>query len=162
MGAIATSSSGTVRVLDDDLIRSARVTEAQLERVTANERAELERREHLYRGDRPFPDIAGKTVILVDDGLATGATMRAAVAALRQESPGRIVVAVPVAALETCNAFRDIADETICAETPEPFTAVGQWYENFSPTTDEEVHELLERARAAAPRTSSGTATAST
>jgi predicted phosphoribosyltransferase len=162
MGAIATSSSGTVRVLDDDLIRAARVTEAQLERVTANERAELERREHLYRGDRPFPDIAGKTVILVDDGLATGATMRAAVAALRQESPGRIVVAVPVAALETCNAFRDIADETICAETPEPFTAVGQWYENFSPTTDEEVHELLERARAAAPRTSSGTATAST
>ena len=117
--------------------------------MTANERAELERREHLYRGDRPFPDVAGKTVIIVDDGLATGSTMRAAVAALRQEKPGRIVVAVPVAALETCNAFRDIADEIICAETPEPFTAVGQWYENFSPTTDDEVHELLARARAA-------------
>ena len=149
MGAIAASSSGTVRVLDEDMLRSARVTEAELERVTASERTELARREHLYRGDRPFPDLTGKTVILVDDGLATGSTMRAAVAALRQESPGRIVVAVPVAAPETCNAFRDIADETICAETPEPFTAVGQWYSNFSPTTDEEVHELLERARAA-------------
>jgi putative phosphoribosyl transferase len=153
MGAIATSSSGTVRVLDEDLIRDARVTEAQLERVTANERAELERREHLYRGDRAFPDVAGKTVILVDDGLATGSTMRAAVAALRQESPGRIVVAVPVAASETCDALHDIADEIICAETPEPFTAVGQWYENFSPTTDEEVHGLLERARTATAST---------
>jgi predicted phosphoribosyltransferase len=149
MGAIAESDSGTVRVLDHDLLRTARVTEAELERVTENERAELARREHLYRGDRPFPDVTGKTVILVDDGLATGSTMRAAVAALRQEKPGRIVVAVPVAALETCNAFRDIADEIICAETPEPFTAVGQWYENFSPTTDDEVHELLERARTA-------------
>jgi putative phosphoribosyl transferase len=162
MGAIAASSSGTVRVLDHDLLRVSRVTEAELERVTANERAELERREHLYRGDRPFPDVTEKTVILVDDGLATGSTMHAAVAALRHESPGRIVVAVPVAALETCNAFRDIADEIICAETPEQFTAVGQWYENFSPTTDEEVRELLERARAATSSTGSGTATAST
>ena len=149
MGAIARSNSGSVRVLDDEMIRVAKVTEAQLERVTASERAELERREHHYRGDRPFPDLAGRTVILVDDGLATGATMRAAVAALRQETPGRLVVAVPVAALETCNAIRDIADETICAETPEPFTAVGQWYSDFSPTTDDEVHELLERSRAA-------------
>jgi predicted phosphoribosyltransferase len=149
MGAIATSNTGTVRVLDQDLIRIARVTEAQLERVTANERAELERRERQYRGNRPFPDLTGRTVILVDDGLATGSTMRAAVAALRQEQPGRIVVAVPVAALETCNAFRDIADETICAETPEPFTAVGQWYEDFSQTSDDEVHDLLERARGA-------------
>lgn len=149
MGAIATSTSGTVRVVDQDLIRTARVTEAELERVTEHERAELVRREHLYRGDRPFPELKGKTVILVDDGLATGSTMRAAVAALRQESPGRIVVAVPVAAPETCNAFRDLADETICAETPEPFTAVGQWYSDFSPTTDDEVHELLERSRAA-------------
>jgi putative phosphoribosyl transferase len=147
MGAIAASNSGTVRVLDQDLLRTAHVSEAELERVTESESAELERREHLYRGDRPFPALAGKTVILVDDGLATGSTMRAAVAALRHESPGRIVVAVPVAALETCNAFRDIADEIICVETPEPFTAVGQWYENFSPTTDEEVRELLERAR---------------
>ena len=152
MGAIAASNSGTVRVLDRDLLRTAHVSEAELERVTESESAELERREHLYRGDRPFPALAGKTVILVDDGLATGSTMRAAVAALRHESPGRIVVAVPVAALETCNAFRDIADEIICVETPEPFTAVGQWYENFTPTTDEEVHELLERARTATSR----------
>jgi predicted phosphoribosyltransferase len=149
MGAIAASNSGTVRVLDEDLVRHSRVTEAEVERVTVNERAELERREQLYRGDRPFPQLKGKTVILVDDGLATGSTMRAAVAAIRQEKPGRIVVAVPVAAQETCNAFRDIADEIICAETPEPFTAVGQWYANFSPTTDDEVHDLLERARAA-------------
>ena len=156
MGAIAASSTGTVRVLDQDLLRTSRVTEEELERVTANERAELERREHRYRGDRPFPVLAGKTVIIVDDGLATGSTMRAAVAAIRQEKPGRIVVAVPVAAQETCNAFRDIADEIICAETPEPFTAVGQWYENFSPTTDEEVHDLLARARAAREPTEIG------
>ena len=158
MGAIASSSAGTIRVLDENMLRTARVSDAELERVTVSEQVELERREHLYRGDRPFPGLAGKTVIVVDDGLATGSTMRAAVAALRQERPGRVVVAVPVAALETCNAFRDIADEIICAETPEPFTAVGQWYENFTPTTDDEVHELLERARAATPRT----ATAST
>jgi predicted phosphoribosyltransferase len=153
MGAIAASNAGSVRVLDEDLIRVAKVTDAQLEHVTATERAELERREHQYRGDRPFPALAGRTVILVDDGLAAGATMRAAVAALRQEAPGRLVVAVPVAALETCNAFRDIADEIICAETPESFTAVGQWYDDFSPTTDEEVHELLERARTASAST---------
>lgn len=144
MGAIA---SGGVRVLDPDLLRAARVSEADLARVTAAEQAELERRERQYRGDRPFPDLRGKTVILVDDGLATGSTMRAAVAALRQEGPSRIVVAVPVAAPETCDAFGDIADEVVCAETPEPFRAVGLWYNDFSQTTDEEVHELLERAR---------------
>src|SRR5436190_13956014 len=154
MGAIATSKSGTIRVVDQDILRVSRVTEAQLEQATATERTELARREHLYRGNRPFPELAEKTVILVDDGLATGSTMRAAVAALRQEKPGRIVVAVPVAALETCNALRDIADEIVCAETPEHFAAVGQWYENFSPTTDEEVHELLEKARAPAASTS--------
>jgi predicted phosphoribosyltransferase len=143
MGAIA---SGGVRVLDPGLLRAARVSEADLARVTANEQAELERRELQYRGDRPFPDLRGKTVILVDDGLATGATMRAAVAALRQEGPARIVVAVPVAAPDTCEAFRDLADEVVCAETPEPFQAVGLWYNDFSQTTDEEVHDLLERA----------------
>ena len=150
MGAIA---SGGVRVLDHDLIRMARVSEADVARVTATEQAELVRREHQYRDDRPFPDLDGKTVILVDDGLATGSTMRAAVMALRQEGPARIVVAVPVAAPETCNAFRQIADEIICAETPEPFQAVGIWYDDFSQTTDGEVHELLERARQAAHAT---------
>ena len=144
MGAIA---SGGVRVLDDDLIRVARVSQSDLDRVTASEQAELTRRERQYRGNRPFPDVGGKTVILVDDGLATGSTMRAAVAALRQEGPARIVVAVPVAAPETCDAFGDIADEIICAETPEPFHAVGLWYEDFSQTTDDEVHDLLSRSR---------------
>ncbi len=146
MGALA---SGGVRILDENLIRIAHVSAEDLRRVTEVEQAELARRERQYRGERPFPDIAGKTVILVDDGLATGSTMRAAVAALRLERPARIVVAVPVAAPETCAAFRDVADEIVCAETPEPFHAVGLWYEDFSQTSDTEVHELLERARRA-------------
>lgn len=145
MGAIA---SGGVRVLDHDLIRVARVSDADLQEVTRTEQAELDRREKLYRGGRPFPDLAGKTVVLVDDGLATGSTMRAGVEALRQEKPARIVVGVPVAAPETCDAFRGIADEIVCAETPEPFMSVGLWYEDFSQTTDDEVHELLDRTRA--------------
>jgi predicted phosphoribosyltransferase len=144
MGAIA---SGGVRVLDADLIRFARVSDDDVRRITAAEQAELERRERRYRGDRPFPDLRGKTVILVDDGLATGSTMRAAVAALRQEGPSRVVVAVPVAAPETCGALRDVADEVMCAFTPEPFRGVGLWYDDFSQTTDDEVQELLERAR---------------
>jgi putative phosphoribosyl transferase len=144
MGAIA---SGGVRVLDADLIRAARVSEAEVEQVTAIERAEVVRRERQYRGERPFPDLSGKTVILVDDGLATGSTMRAGVAALRQEGPSRVVVAVPVAAPATCNAIRDIADEIVCAMTPEPFRAVGYWYHDFSQTSDEEVQELLDRAQ---------------
>jgi len=144
MGAIA---SGGVRVLNHDLIRVARVTESELARVTAAEQTELERRERVYRGDRSFPDLHGKTVILVDDGLATGATMHAAVEALRLEGPAHVVVAVPVSAKETCDAFRDITDEIVCAETPEPFLGVGRWYADFSQTTDEEVHEILDRAR---------------
>lgn len=144
MGAIA---SGGVRALDRELIRVARVSEAEISEVIATEQQELERRERRYRGDRPFPDLHGRTVILVDDGLATGATMRAAVEALRLEEPARIVVAVPVAAPQTCDAFRDVADEIVCAETPEPFRAVGLWYADFSQTTDEEVHELLDHAR---------------
>jgi predicted phosphoribosyltransferase len=143
MGAIA---SGGVRVLDRDTIRAARVSEADIQRVTDAEEAELARREARYRGNRPFPDLEKRTVILVDDGLATGATMRAAVAALRHEGPSKIVVAVPVASPETCDAFRDIADEIICAETPEPFRAVGLWYEDFSQTSDGEVHRLLDLA----------------
>lgn len=146
MGALA---SGGVRILDEETIRLAGVSAEELRWVTEFEQAELERRERRYRGDRPFPDLTGRTVILVDDGLATGATMRAAVTALRQEDPARVVVAVPVAALETCDAFREIADDIICAMTPERFRAVGLWYSDFSQTTDEEVHELLVRSRAA-------------
>jgi putative phosphoribosyl transferase len=145
MGALA---SGGVRILDEDLIRAAQVSDADIARVTAAELTELERRERQYRGDRPFPDLTGKTVILVDDGLATGSTMRAAIAALRHEGPSRIVVAVPVAAPQTCDSLRDVADVVVCALTPEPFRAVGLWYEDFSQTTDEEVRELLDRARA--------------
>jgi predicted phosphoribosyltransferase len=144
MGALA---SGGVRLLNEDVIRMYGVSRQDVERITAAEQAELERRERRYRGDRPFPDLHGKTVILVDDGLATGSTMRAAVEALRQEGPAQIVVAVPVSAPETCDAFRDVADDIVCAVTPEPFYAVGLWYEDFSQTTDEEVHDLLERAR---------------
>jgi putative phosphoribosyl transferase len=149
MGALA---SGGVRILDESLIRAGRVSEDDIARVTAAERIELERRERQYRGDRPFPDLSGKTVILVDDGLATGSSMRAAVAALRSERPSRVVVAVPVAASETCDAFHDIADDIVCAMMPEPFQAVGDWYEDFSQTTDDEVRDLLERARAENPR----------
>ena len=144
MGALA---SGGVRILDEDLIRAARVSEEDIQQVTAAEQVELARREQLYRGDRRFPDLSGKTVILVDDGLATGSTMRAAVAALRLEHPARVIVAVPLASPETCDAFLDVADDIVCAETPEPFHAVGLWYDDFSQTTDSEVHELLERAR---------------
>ncbi|MEX2572078.1 MAG: phosphoribosyltransferase [Gemmatimonadota bacterium] len=144
MGAIA---SGGVRVLNDDVMRMAEVAEAAIERVAKSELQELERREAAYRGERPPPDVEGKTVILVDDGLATGATMRAAAQALRQKRPARLIVAVPVAARETCDTFRDEVDEIVCAITPEPFHAVGLWYENFSQTTDEEVKELLARAK---------------
>lgn len=143
MGALA---PGGVRVLDEKLIREARVSDEEVRRVTAVEQAELERREQRYRGDRPFPALTGKIVLLVDDGLATGSSMRAAVVALRKENPSRIVVAVPVAAPETCDAFRDITDDVICAETPERFEAVGLWYDDFSQTTDDEVRDLLSRA----------------
>jgi predicted phosphoribosyltransferase len=149
MGAIA---SGGVRLLDRRTVAAAGLTPAQVESVTAAERAELERRERSYRGDRPFPELTRRTVILVDDGLATGASMRAAIEALRQERPARIVVAVPVAAPETCHAFRHVADEIVCAATPEPFYAVGRWYDDFSQTTDQEVHELLASARAPSPQ----------
>ncbi len=156
--AIGALASGGVRILDEDLIRVAGVSAEDLERITDAESRELERRERLYRGDRPFPDLSGKTVILVDDGLATGSTMRAAVTALRQEGPARVVVAVPVAAPETCDAFRDIADEVVCAATPEPFRAVSLWYEDFSQTTDEDVHRLLDQSLAASERSFAGSA----
>ena len=143
MGAIAT---GGVRVLNEDVMRHISIPDAAIDAVAAKEQRELERRERLYRGDRPAPDVKGQTVILVDDGLATGSTMRAAAAALRLQQPARIVVAVPVSAVQTCDEYRMGVDEIVCAVTPEPFHAVGMWYEDFSQTTDEEVRELLARA----------------
>ncbi len=143
MGAIAT---GGVRVLDDGAVRFLGVSPAEIEQVTAVEQRELERRERAYRGDRPPADVSGRTVVLVDDGLATGSTMRAAVEALRREGAARVVVGVPIAPPETCDAVRDIVDDIVCARTPEPFHAVGRWYQDFSQTTDDEVHELLARA----------------
>ena len=116
-----------------------------IDAVAAQEQQELERRERLYRGGRPPPDVRGRTLILVDDGLATGATMRAAVQALRQQQPGRIVAAVPTASPDTCQVLKAEADDVICAMTPEPFFAVGHWYEDFTQTTDDEVRELLAR-----------------
>ena len=148
MGALA---SGGVRVLDDELIRLAGVGANDIARMTTAASTELSRQEARYRGERRFPDIRGKAVILVDDGLATGSTMRAAVQALRTHHPAAIVVAVPVGAAETCDALRADADDVVCLETPEPFRAVGLWYEDFSQTTDDEVHALLDRARHAAP-----------
>lgn len=146
MGAIA--SDGVV-VLDNDVIRALHVDRASLDSVIARERRELDRREIAYRGVRPRTDIRGCIVIVVDDGLATGSTMRAAVLALRREEPQRIVVAVPVAAADTCRSFRqgeDAADEVVCLVTPEPFQAVGLWYSVFDQTSDDEVRTLLSRA----------------
>jgi putative phosphoribosyl transferase len=142
MGAIA---SGGVRVMNVDPGMS--VTEREIESVVRREQAELVRREHLYRGTQPPVDIRGRTVIVVDDGLATGSTMRAAVAAIRKQGPNRLVVAVPVGARETCTALEHEADEVVCAETPSPFRAVGQWYRDFPQSTDDEVRQLLEEAR---------------
>jgi predicted phosphoribosyltransferase len=142
-GAIAT---GGVRVLDDHLVGRLGLSADLVDRITARERRELERRERVYRGDRPAPVLAGKTVIVVDDGLATGSTMRAAVQALRVLGPARIVVAVPTGARESCEALRPLVDALVCATMPEPFRAVGLQYEDFRPTTDEEVCRLLATA----------------
>jgi putative phosphoribosyl transferase len=145
IGAIA---SGGVRVVDESVLRAYGVDADMLDRISERERLELERREQLYRDDRPHPVVADRVVILVDDGLATGSTMRAAIAALREENPREIVVAVPVGAPETCAAIAKLADNLVCLEMPEPFYAVGLWYQNFEQTDDEEVHDLLERAAA--------------
>jgi predicted phosphoribosyltransferase len=142
MGAVAT---GEVRVLNDEIVRGLGISEHEIDAIVAREMQELARRERLYRGDRLPPDVADRTVILVDDGLATGATMRAAIQALRQQKPARIVVAVPTASPDTCEALKVEADDVICAMSPEPFFAVGHWYEDFTQTTDDEVRELLAR-----------------
>ena len=143
MGAVAT---GGVRVLNDQIVAGLRIPDHVIEAVAEAEQQELARRERVYRGDRPPPDVRHRTVILVDDGLATGATMQAAIKALRALPPARIVVAVPTGSPETCEQLKAQADEVICAITPEPFHAVGLWYEDFTQTTDEEVRDLLARA----------------
>jgi putative phosphoribosyl transferase len=143
MGAIAT---GDVEVLNDEVISLHRIPQSIIQAVILREQQELERRERLYRDDRPFPNLHDRIVILVDDGLATGATMRAAVEAVRKQHPARIVVAVPVAAPQVCDEFRTLVDEIICPHTPELFYGVGLWYEDFSQTTDDEVHDLLTQA----------------
>lgn len=140
MGAIA---SGGVRVMNRDVLDYLALTDRAVEAVVARELRELERRERLFRGDKPPLDVRDRTVIVVDDGLATGSTMRAAVLALRAMAPRAIVVAVPVGAPTTCRELRTEADDVICLSTPEPFEAVGLWYDDFTQTTDDEVHALL-------------------
>jgi putative phosphoribosyl transferase len=143
MGAVA--SSGGI-VLNEDAVRSLEIPSSAIEGVAARERLEIRRRDRLYRGDRAPLDARDKTILIIDDGLATGSTMRAAVGALRQQLPRRIVVAVPVGAASTCRQLRDVADEVICPSMPEPFQAVGLWYENFEQTSDAEVRDLLEQS----------------
>jgi putative phosphoribosyl transferase len=144
MGAIA---SGGVRVLNEDIINYLRIPYEVIDAIAVVEQEELERRERAYRDGRSLPDVKDRIVILIDDGLATGSTMRAAAASLRLQKPQRIVVAVPVSSPEICDEFRSEVDEIVCAVTPLHFQGVGRWYEDFSQTSDEEVRELLKRAR---------------
>ncbi len=143
MGAIA---SGGVRVLNDDVVRALNIPEAVIDQVAEEEKRELERRQRAYRDDRPPPDVRGKSAILTDDGLATGSTMRAAVQAVRESFPARIVVAVPAAPPDVCEQLRQEVDQVICTITPEPFHGVGLWYDNFEQVSDAEVRDLLQRA----------------
>lgn len=143
MGAIA---SGGVRVLVPGIIASLQISQEAIDRVTEKEQQELKRRERTYRGDRPQPAVEGRTVILVDDGVATGATMKAAIEALKQQHPARIVVAVPVAPEDTISELEELADEVVCPATPEPFMAISRWYVNFSQLTDMEVREAMQEA----------------
>jgi putative phosphoribosyl transferase len=146
MGAIA---SGGIRELNADVIAALHVEPATLDAVTADETRTIAERERAYRGDRPRPQIGGRTIILVDDGLATGASMRAAVTALRRKDPQRLVAAVPVAPADTCDALKAVADEVVCTITPPAFFGVGRWYRDFTQTPDEEVRDLLSRSAAA-------------
>ena len=142
MGAIGT---GGVRVLNEEVTSQMQISSSAIDEVARREEQELKRRERLYRGDRAAPSVQGCTVILIDDGLATGSTMRAAATALRKMQPSKIIVAVPVAAAETCADLRNEVDEVVCGATPEPFMAVGAWYSDFEQTSDDEVRELLRR-----------------
>jgi putative phosphoribosyl transferase len=144
--AIGAIASGGIRVLNEDIIRVLSVPEEVINMVARNELQELERREHHYRGNRPAPEVRDRKVILIDDGLATGASMRAAVVGVRAQHPARIVIAVPAAAPELCNAFQFEVDEMVCGMTPEPFYGLSRWYEDFSQTTDAEVRMFLEEA----------------
>jgi putative phosphoribosyl transferase len=144
--AIGAIASGGTRVLNSTALQMGRISQEQIDEIAAREEKELERRELEYRGDRPYPRLEGKIIILVDDGLATGSTMRAAVAALRQQNPAKIIVAVPVASADACELLSREANEVLCASIPEPFHAVGLWYEDFGQTSDDEVKELLQRA----------------
>jgi predicted phosphoribosyltransferase len=153
MGALASSG---VRVLNEEVVQALGIPDAVIDEVAAQEWEELERREGAYRDGRPGLDVRDRTIILVDDGLATGSTMRAAVVALRQLGPNRIVVAVPVGAAETCAELGSEADEVVCANTPNPFRAVGLWYEDFSQTTDEEVRALLKQAATRSGKVAAG------
>jgi putative phosphoribosyl transferase len=144
LGAIAT---GDACVRNEDIIRELEISEETIATIAAREKQELERREQLYRGKRPAPRLQGRTLLLVDDGLATGSTMRAAIAAVRQQNPARVVVAVPVGTSATCEELRREADEVVCVQTPQPFYAVGLWYLDFSQTSDREVRDLLRAAR---------------
>src|SRR5437868_6173725 len=156
MGAVAT---GGVRVINREVTQALHIPTRDIQAAENRERSELARRERLYRGTKAPPEMRGRSVFLIDDGLATGSSMMAAVEALRQRQPARIVVAVPVAAPETCHALRGRGAEVICAFTPDPFDAVGEWYEDFSPTSDEEVRSLLEES---GRREVAGTATSRT
>lgn len=148
MGAVA---SGGVRVLNESVLAELGIGATAVDNIADRELVELARRERAYRGDHAVPDVAGKTVIIVDDGLATGTTMQAALAALRKLAPARIVVAVPVAPADVCERLRRQADDVVCAANPEPFLAVGLWYADFTQTTDDEVRALVAAARHAAP-----------
>lgn len=144
MGALA---SGGTLVFNDEIIHYFQITKSSMDRVIQSEQEELTRREHLYRGDRPFPHLAGKTIILVDDGIATGSTMKAAIMALQQKQPAELIVAVPVAARSTCDDMTALVKTLICPSQPVDFHAVGLWYENFAQISDAEVIELLEQSR---------------
>jgi putative phosphoribosyl transferase len=143
MGAIA---MGGVMVLNEEVVKGAKIARSIIERVAAREKLELARRDRLYRGDRPFPELRDRTVILVDDGIATGSTLKAAIAIVRQQQPKSIVVAVPVAPQSTCHELKEEVDEVVCLMMPEPLRAIGLWYDDFLPTSDAEVQDLLARA----------------
>jgi predicted phosphoribosyltransferase len=143
MGAIA---AGGLQVLNDPIVKALEISEREIEAVAGKERLELERRERLYRGGRPAPDLRGRTVILVDDGIATGTTMKVAIAALKRQESSKLVVAIPVAPLSTCEEMREMVEEVVCLSSPEDFMAIGAWYADFRQVSDQEVCDLLERA----------------